>query len=411
MRAFGALRRTLRGLEEVDAIARAAVGFAIDVLGCRRAALYGAEKETSDFVLVSASDAAEAPATIERVAPLVGELEKSLWVGDGPDGAFLALRGTDDLLIGVLSVAGPSLDRELFDELVFDVESVLSARMIAQLRAEELAVLEIQERELVGLLRDVEARDEIIQRDLEEARRFQRQMLGTPPRVAGAAVEVVYLPLGLVGGDLYAVSADGARVRILVADATGHGVRASLTTMFIKSVYEAVRRTAPDPASLLAAVNEMIAHTYRSAEMLFSAACVDLDLETGKVLSSSAAHPPICIVKDGEPRLLEGGGAFLGLRPNMKFELQECEIAAGDAVYLYTDGFTEARKGQEQFGEERFKAAILDAHSRGVPAGAVLVEAVKAFLDGAPFDDDGAFVGLRLGVEDDLPPVSTRLPA
>jgi sigma-B regulation protein RsbU (phosphoserine phosphatase) len=409
MRAFRGLRHALRGMEDVEAIATAAVRFAIDTLGCHRAALYVAEKEGGDFSLVASNEREGAAETIPREAPLVEQLETNAWVHDD-DGASLALRGADGRAIGILVVAAPALDQELFDELVFDVESVLSARMIAQLRAEELAVLEIQERELVGLLRDVEARDEIIQRDLEEARRFQRQMLGAPPRVSGAAVEVVYLPLGLVGGDLYAVSVDGDRVRMMVADATGHGVRASLTTMFIKSVYEAVRRTAGDPASLLAAVNEMIAHTYRSAEMLFSAACVDLDLSTGRVLTSSAAHPPICIVTSGQAQLVEGGGAFLGLRPKMKFELKERTIQPGDGIYLYTDGFTEARKGQEQFGEERFKSVILDAHTRGVRAGEELVEAVKSFLDGTPLDDDGAFVGLRFGIEDDLPPPSTRSP-
>jgi sigma-B regulation protein RsbU (phosphoserine phosphatase) len=397
-------------MEDVEAIADAAVRFAMDTLGCRRCALYAAEKEAGDFALLAANEKEGVAETIERDSSLVEQLETNLWVHDDADGASLALRGADGQAIGILVVAAPTLDQELFDELVFDVESVLSARMIAQLRAEELAVLEIQERELVGLLRDVEARDEIIQRDLEEARRFQRQMLGAPPRVSGAAVEVVYVPLGLVGGDLYAVSVDGDRLRVMIADATGHGVRASLTTMFIKSAYEAVRRTAGDPASLLAAVNEMIAHTYRSAEMLFSAACVDLDLATGRVLTSSAAHPPICIVSRGEAQLVESGGAFLGLRPKMKFELKERTIEPGDGIYLYTDGFTEARKGQEQFGEERFKSVILDAHTRGVRAGAELVEAVKVFLDGTPLDDDGAFVGLRFGVEDDLPPVSTRAP-
>src|SRR5262249_59871612 len=106
---------------------------------------------------------------------------------------------------------------EVLDELVFDVESALASRMITRLRAEELAVLEIQERQLIGLLRDVEARDEIIQRDLEEARQFQRKMLGVPPRVPGASIEVVYKPLGLVGGDLYAISADRDRLRLFVA--------------------------------------------------------------------------------------------------------------------------------------------------------------------------------------------------
>ena len=418
MRAFGGLRRTLRVTEEVEGVAREAVRFVVEVLGATRAAIYCAEKESSDFLL--AAHEGDLPEDmIERTAALVEQLEGTTWIEEAPavkafsaDAVALGLRGIEGQTIGIFLVAAPEIDRELYDELVFDVESVLTTRMMTQLRAEELAVLEIQERELVGLLRDVEARDEIIQRDLEEARRFQRQMLGVAPRVPNAAVEVVYAPLGLVGGDLYAVSVDGQRVRLFVADATGHGVRASLTTMFIKSGYEAVRRSAPDPAALLAALNETIAHTYRSAEMLFSAACVDLDLETGRLLVSCAAHPPICITKNGEAEMIDCGGPFLGLKPGMKFHLKEDAIGFGDGVYLYTDGFTEARRaGGEQFGEERFMATIVEAQRRNAAAGAAIAEAVHAFLDGAPMEDDGAFVGLRFGVEDDRPPVSSRGPS
>lgn len=235
-------------------------------------------------------------------------------------------------------------------------------------------------------------------------------MLGLPPKVPGAAVEVVYKPLGLVGGDLYAVSVDrdGGRLRLFVADATGHGVRASLTTMFIKSGYEAVRLAAAEPATLLAALNDTIAQTYRSSEMLFSAVCVDVDLATGHVLIASAAHPPVCVVKSGEGTFVEAGGAFLGLRTGMKFGMQETSLAPGDGIYLYTDGFSEARKQQVQFGDERLRAAITDAHRMGKPAGEAVEQAVAAFLEDTPMDDDGAFVGVRFGV-DDVPP-SARYP-
>ena len=419
LRAFGSLRRSFRVTEESEAIAAAAARFAVDVLRCTHFVIWCGEKDDSDFdLLASATDTLSLPKTIDRTSDIGVELESSpstrdpallaaMGIPAGDDALALALRASPTQLIGVALAVGGELDPELLDELVFDVESALAARMIARLRAEELAVLEIQERELVGLLRDVEARDEIIQRDLEEARQFQRKMLGAPPRVDGASIEVVYKPLGLVGGDLYAVSVDGGRLRLFVADATGHGVRASLTTMFIKSGYEAVRLKAEDPAALLAALNDAIAHTYRSAEMLFSAACVDIDLATGRVITSSAAHPAVCVVRGGEATFIEGGGAFLGLRSGMKFTTQELTVEPGDGIYLYTDGFIEARKQNMLFGDERFREAIVSAHQAGTLAGEAVLTAVTAFLDGTPFDDDGTFVGVRYGV-DDLPPTSMR---
>jgi serine phosphatase RsbU (regulator of sigma subunit) len=422
LRAFGGLRRSLRVTEEVDGIVAAAQQFAVDVLGVAHFALYCADKEDSDFELLAETGSPDLPRTLVRESALADTLQSSqstrdpealavLLAGIDLDTEMLAvaLRASPTQLIGLILVGGKALDVELLDELAFDVESALSARMIARLRAEELAVLEIQERELVGLLRDVEARDAIIQRDLEEARQFQRKMLGAPPFVDRASVEVVYQPLGLVGGDLYAVSVDGDCLRLFVADATGHGVRASLTTMFIKSVYEAVRRAALDPAALLAALNDTIAHTYRSSEMLFSAVCVDIDLATGRVVVASAAHPPICVVSGGEARFIEGGGAFLGIRSGIKFTTQELTIGEGDGVYLYTDGFVEARKQNQLFGDDRFRDAILEAHRAGVLAGERVLESVKTFLDGTPLDDDGAFVGVRFGADEPSPPTTRDL--
>ncbi len=425
LRELGNLRRAIRVAEDDEAIATAAERVAVEVIGARQFALYCSEKEDSDFRLLSAAPTKSGlPETIARGDALGQALQDhssvhgELLAALAPTSAnrlALPLRSSPGQLIGFVLVAGSPLEGDLLDEvldeLVFDVESALASRMITRLRAEELAVLEIQERELIGLLRDVEARDEIIQRDLEEARQFQRKMLGVPPRVAGAAVEVVYKPLGLVGGDLYAVSADKDRLRVFVADATGHGVRASLTTMFIKSGYEAVRLRAADPASLLAALNDTIAQTYRSSEMLFSAVCIDIDLSTGRVLLASAAHPPVLVVRaqSGESSFVEAGGAFLGLRTGMKFGLQELSLEAGDGIYLYTDGFSEARRQQVQFGDERLQQAITDAHRAGTPAGEAVERAVAAFLEDAAMDDDGTFVGVRFGV-DDVPP-STRYPS
>lgn len=406
-RALARLRRALRVTEGVEEIAAAADRFAREILGCAQLLVYCADQEDGDFPLVSPlPEGSAVPALIERSKAVLGALEVAGWIQSGElvaavsrvttsTVAAVALRASATQLIGVIFVVAEAFDAELLDELVFDVESVLAARFLTRLRAEELAVLEIQERELVGLLREVEERDAIIQRDLEEARDFQRQMLGAPPRVEGVEVEVVYQPLELVGGDLYAVSVDDERLRLFVADATGHGVRASLTTMFIKSGYEAVRRMAPDPAALLAALNDTIAKTYKSAEMLFSAACVDVDLATGRVLASSAAHPPVCVVRGGEASFIEAGGAFLGLRTGMRFATEETSVAPGDGIYLYTDGFVEARRKNEMFGDERFKSVVIDAHERGARAGEAVVEAVTVFLDGTPFDDDGTFIGVR----------------
>jgi sigma-B regulation protein RsbU (phosphoserine phosphatase) len=407
-RAFSRLRRQLRETEGPAQIASAVAQFAHDVLSCTSFAVYlGAKAEPVLELLAAAPEGLCEEPALPRDGGLVASLDggtamipvaelRGQVLAEGAEAFALALRGDPGELIGVVLAAGTALDLELVGELVFDLESALSARMVARLRAEELAVLEIQERELVGLLRDVEARDAIIQRDLQEARTFQHHMLGAPPQVGGASIEVVYQPLGLVGGDLYAVSTEGDRLRVFVADATGHGVRASLTTMFIKSSYEAVRAAAADPAAVLSRLNDALAGAYGSREMLFTAACVDIDLVTGRCLCASGGHPEICVVIGGQASFIDGVGPLLGVKPGLAFTNREIVLGRGDGVYLYSDGFIEPRRGSELFGTERFLQVVADAHVAGRPVGNALVTAVRSFLAEAPLGDDGTFVGVRL---------------
>jgi serine phosphatase RsbU (regulator of sigma subunit) len=416
LRAFGALRRALRAADGLEEVAAQAVRFAAMELGASRCAVLAAERDDADFALLADSASGAAAGTVPRTTPFIARLEGRALAFDGQGGAeAIGWSGGGhavpcrhgDRLVGAILLSAAPIDAESLEELGSEVGYALQAASAARNRAEELAVLEVQERELVSLLRDVQERDAIIRSDLEEARAFQHMMLGGAPRVPGVIVEVFYRPLDLVGGDLYALSYENGVLRVFVADATGHGVRASLTTMFIKAGYEAVKAHARDPAALLVSLNDAIARRYASAEMLFSAACLDLEIETGVVRYASAGHPPLCVVRDGKAETVEGGQALLGLRPRMQFSAAELRVSRRDGLYLLTDGLPEAREPSgEILGDERLHAAIAAAHASGGSVVTSAVAAVEAFTKSAKLRDDATLVGVRFGEAD--PPVSLR---
>src|SRR5688572_4549153 len=126
--------------------------------------------------------------------------------------------------------------------------------------------------QVVNVLAELEERDRMIATDLQHALRFQRAILPPKPDFPNLDIEVIYLPAEIVSGDLYDFVglADGV-VRILVADATGHGIAAALTTMFVKSQYDLVKRAHASPAEVLSALNEAM-HSYMSnMDMRFTA--------------------------------------------------------------------------------------------------------------------------------------------
>jgi serine phosphatase RsbU (regulator of sigma subunit) len=415
MRRLRTLGRALRRCETVEQIVEASVSFVHLELGVPRCALLldGAETGVFDVVGSSGLSGGEvAPVEREPVAVALGEGAEVLVVDRSADAALLALaeivgglddgacvvpfRDAADAIFGLLLVGGAAIEHELLNEVAFESSSALSASLLMRARAEELAMLEVQERELVVMLRDVEERDAIIRKGLEAAREFQHLMLGKIPRIPGVILDTLYEPLELVGGDLYAVTHLGRVLRIFVADATGHGVRGALTTMCIKSGYESVARTASSPAALLEALNQDIASTFRTMEMLFTAVCVDIDLATFQVAVAAAAHPAPIVVRRGHGEIIDCTGPLMGIKPDMRVPQVSAALEPGDAIYIISDGLPEARDADGNEYGEAAVASLLASVSGEASPGTVAGDRVRAFTGRRGFSDDVTLVGVRL---------------
>ena len=84
-----------------------------------------------------------------------------------------------------------------------------------------------------------------------------------------------------------------------------------------------------------------------------------LDVSTGDFRYVSAGHPgPLHLPADGPPVILESPGFPIGLADEAYAE--RCvHLAAGDRMYLYSDGFPDAMNpAGERFGEARLLEAI-----------------------------------------------------
>jgi len=267
-------------------------------------------------------------------------------------------------------------------------------------RARNLIRLHHQERELVNALRALEERERILSEDLRQAREFQQSILPTPPRVPGLSVDVLYRPLGAVGGDIYDIQAlEDGRLRVFLADATGHGVQASLTTMLIKSEYEAAKRDDASPAEVLSRLNDRIALTYPALGVRFTAACFEVDKKQRRVLFSTGAHPAPLLLHNGYGRELESDGPFLGLESGVTFRLHEAPFGPGDRFYLYTDGLTDEWNALgEEFGDERLRQTLEAAADQGALAGTFVYDQVSQFIEGgADQYDDMTLLGVWWG--------------
>src|SRR5262249_29767176 len=160
-----------------------------------------------------------------------------------------------------------------------------------------------------------------LDQELELARRLQVSFLPQKlPEVAPARFAVHYLLCGQVGGDFYDVfRLDENHVGFYVADVMGHGVPASLLTIFVKKgvrakeVFGQQYRLVP-PGEVLQRLNKDLLDQALSDTPFISMVYALFNHREGTLQFSRAGHPyPIFVPRAGSLQLWEGEGLLLGV--------------------------------------------------------------------------------------------------
>ncbi len=205
-------------------------------------------------------------------------------------------------------------------------------------------------------------------------------------------VYAVMNPAKEVGGDFYDFfMVDDDHLAIVVADVSGKGVPAALFMVIAKTLIKDHAQIGSSPDVVFTEVNRLLCET--NDEGMFVTAWIGvLELSTGHLVYVNAGHNP--------PLLRRAGGGYDYLRARSGFVLAGMEgfryrsnsldMAPGDALFLYTDGVTEATDAESRlYGEERL-LAVLNKNKSCTPE--TLLPAVKAdvdaFVGNAPQFDD-----------------------
>ncbi len=176
------------------------------------------------------------------------------------------------------------------------------------------------------------------------------------PDVAGIELGVVsqtaYEP-ELIGGDFSEVfELPDGRIVVLIGDVAGKGIKAAGLTETVRSMVRAFSAIDPSPAFVLAKTNEVLLR-YDPEEPHVTAFLAVLDPQSGHLSYASAGHPaPLHLSPFSCRPLGVGFGSPLHSFPG-PYQEEHLRLSLDDYLLLYTDGVTEARRGEEEFGEER----------------------------------------------------------
>ena len=264
-------------------------------------------------------------------------------------------------------------------------------------RVVRLAVFDATERREYEreLLRAKQRAEESESRARALARTLQQTLIPpTPPSVPGLDVATVYRAAGggdEVGGDFYDVFqvGDGDWV-VVIGDVSGKGVDAAVVTALARYTLRAAAMRAPRPAAALEMLNEVVLGS--ETDRYCTVAMLRLRDGAGEGWTATLAaggHPLPFLTREGRPpRTFGMPGSLVGLLPDAGFTDSELPLRSGDAVVLYTDGVTEARRDGEFYGAERLDAAL--ARRAGAPAAEIaggVLDDVMTFQRGVPRDD------------------------
>ncbi len=248
----------------------------------------------------------------------------------------------------------------------------------------------------IANLSRVTAEKERIGAELDIARHIQASMLPCIfpafPEREEIDIFATMNPAKEVGGDFYDFfMVDERHLAIVMADVSGKGVPAALFMVIGKTLIKDHTTPGCDLGEVFSTVNNLLCEA--NSEGLFITAFEGvLDLVTGEFTFVNAGHEMPCISKAGgsfEPYKIRPGFVLAGME-GMRYRAGAIQLQAGDKIFQYTDGVTEATNAaNELYGMERM-LKVLNRVKEGSPE--QILPAVKqdidAFVGSAPQFDD-----------------------
>ncbi|HOS38367.1 MAG TPA: PAS domain S-box protein [Spirochaetota bacterium] len=264
-------------------------------------------------------------------------------------------------------------------------------------------------REIVEHLRDEErlrAKNERMNRELDEARRVQQMLL--PAKMLTDSVEISYRynPLVNVGGDFlsFTLLQEHNGVGVFIGDVAGHGVSAALYTFYVRSLTDRVcRRWGGSPKNYMSILSAELIKGMKG-NYLTGIYGTFFPAPGGGVAFTFAkgGHPyPIMHRRSsGETTLIIQRGVALGLFEGTQYDEQRIDLARGDRIYLYTDGMPETFDSHRNMLDyEGFLDIVRAAERFNQPLEDTLdyiMVRINQFRGSAPIDDDMLIIGVEV---------------
>jgi sigma-B regulation protein RsbU (phosphoserine phosphatase) len=236
----------------------------------------------------------------------------------------------------------------------------------------------------------------LLKRETSIAKDIQNSILPTNDEHRNTIkISAKYLPAGNLGGDVYdLIQLSGEEELIYIADVSGHGIQASLLTIYLR---ENIRANAGEARESLSTLTKKLFESYRALDidpsMYIGLLLCKYNKEKKEISVLNAGHNcyPIALRQNGRVEEIPVRGMPLSkFSDESAYEEETIGIYSGDRLIMFTDGLVEEQviQTQEPFGSEGIRRVVTESsHLSSSDLAEKIVEKSAEFTVGKARDD------------------------
>jgi phosphoserine phosphatase RsbU/P len=248
------------------------------------------------------------------------------------------------------------------EEIIGDKTFSVMSSPLRNSEGEIIAAVEVLRdvTEMKALQKKVMDQNRKLKFDLNLARKLQCSLLPKALPEEKIAFSFIYKPCETIGGDFLDIfKIDEDHIGIYIADVSGHGVSASMLTVFLRA---SINKKLLSPAEVLSELFIAYNSSSISSDLYITIFYAVINLKTKTIVFSNAGHN-VCpiIFNDQKFEILRVPGIPISTwLEKPEYVDRYSNLAVGDSIFFYTDGIIEMRNAKnEQYGEKRLLDTLL----------------------------------------------------
>lgn len=187
--------------------------------------------------------------------------------------------------------------------------------------------------------------------DLRHAAVIQECLLPDPIDTPHVCLHYKYQPFIAIGGDYLTVHRySDKHLAVAVYDVSGHGVSAAFTANLVHNQLQQRLAENRPPSNVVHLINRFITQQIGKTSMFLTMIVASIDIDEGIVTVCNAGHPELFVWRNAGKRIdaVSSHITPIGFSAKILGENNETtiDIASGDRIVFYTDGFIETRNAE-----------------------------------------------------------------